>query len=216
MDIDECYDTIIYNIINLNKKLNTKCPNLSLRFEQLKKLPNYKDIVDFGLSEPSSDILCLYDSDQCVSNIYLDYYDNSIEISSYTDSDYAGFKFNKLLRCVIVIICKIIKIYNPRFKVIKSAAVNHLSAFTLIKNFNVSYNSGDTDTNIIVERLLSDVSIPLYNRIVSIYKIKLPDKKNMVLEIIILLDEYNLNQAVNIFNNLIDEGLLICQKSVAE
>ena len=132
-------DVVKEKIVDLNRILNTKCPNLELQCDNYYNLKGhisvYEDIPFDGL------IICLYYNGNCISSITLQIVKNGIvKIESQTDEHFQGKGFNKLLRCVAVIISAIL-ICNDTdapFKILRSEPVNPVSAWLLISNFKTN------------------------------------------------------------------------------
>jgi hypothetical protein len=137
------FEKIINKINELNIQIKKKCENLKL---DLINSFGYDDkIVQLGYSTDL--ILCLYYYDKCISSIILEINTNTnkITISSKTDKYFGNYKFNKLLRCIIILIGDLLICNNNLTKItaIKSIAVNHISAWLLISNFNVHIEDND-------------------------------------------------------------------------
>ena len=132
-------DVVKEKIVDLNRILNTKCPNLELQCDNYYNLKGhisvYEDIPFDGV------IICLYYNGNCISSITLQVAQNGIvKIESQTDEHFQGKGFNKLLRCVAVIISAIL-ICNDTdapFKILRSEPVNPVSAWLLISNFKTN------------------------------------------------------------------------------
>ena len=81
-------------------------------------------------------ILCLNNSKGCISHIIIKHDENdenTLVISSKTNSDYRNKKYNKLLRCVVIIISELL--YTNIEKIVSNAE-NPISAYLLITYFN--------------------------------------------------------------------------------
>jgi hypothetical protein len=122
-------ETIDINIkdklVELNNKLNLKCPNLMISYDPFKmqinlikmnenKIISYIKLTPFFLE----DIL-------------------RINIDSLTIEGYGGKKYNKFLRSILIIITTILFCENnKKIDFIYSQALNVISAWLLISNFN--------------------------------------------------------------------------------
>ena len=131
-------------IIRINEKLQKKCPELSVvfknQYDMKGQLTTYLSGI-FSSSRNDSLVLCLYYNNNCISSITFNYYrsSNSIEISSRTAGKYEGKKYNKLLRILTIIICRILICENTNIKYITSSPENWISAWLLIDNFEVKF-----------------------------------------------------------------------------
>ena len=88
-------------------------------------------------------ILCLYYNENCISSIILIYKDeDTIGIDSNTYNNYQGNKYNTLLRAIVVILSSYIICNSKNISKISSNAINPISAWLLISNFDVTYSCG--------------------------------------------------------------------------
>lgn len=134
-------------IDKLNKSLIVKCPELLLKLDFGYKLD--KNIKTLGPSLHSL-ILCLYYKEKCISNIVLIYKDNNIlEIESFTEENMRNKKYNKLLRCIIIIIASYLKCQDNKIHYVLSRAVNPQSAWLLMDSFNFKVNYRPVNTPLI-------------------------------------------------------------------
>jgi hypothetical protein len=125
-------------IEQLNKMLKEKkgCNDLTieLNYYHSINLPN-SELTEYNITFQSL-ILCLSNREGCVSFIILnesDINDGNLEIDSETYTRHENKKYNKLLRCVIIIISEFL---YPNIEKITSHAINPISAYLLIKYFN--------------------------------------------------------------------------------
>lgn len=127
---------------DLNNVLKTKCPNLELEFDYMYNLNCVK--VNKPFSVLKKVILCLNNSEGCISSIVLDINekDRSVEISSNTDKIYENKKYNKLLRAVIIML---VHSLNIDIDYIISNAVNPISAYLLVKYFKAIIPNNETN-----------------------------------------------------------------------
>ena len=125
-------------ITELNQLLKVKCNNL-LSFK-LDYLYNMTGQISKFNTFPSDIILCLYYDENCISSISLKFTDNnnSLALYSKTNELFEGNKFNKLLRAVVVMIGGLIIYDSQPFKTINSYAINPISAWLLISNYDVT------------------------------------------------------------------------------
>ena len=91
---------------------------------------------------PKTLLLCAFRNNICVSSMIIDYYNGAIEIFSRTKRGHNGNKLNKLLRAVIIIICKNI---HADTKYIRSEAANPISAYLMVKYFNAEDAGGKVE-----------------------------------------------------------------------
>lgn len=140
--------------------LKTLCgKSLSLRFDFLdsitKDIPVENiDVYDME-SNKSALILCLFHGEKCISSISckINIPENAIEISSKTNSNYQGKKYNLFLRSAIIIIISQLQYEHQRktrsksktqFQKIISRAVNPISILSMAKHFYASNEKFDT------------------------------------------------------------------------
>lgn len=122
-------------VLELTRILQTKCPNLSLHLDYIYNMhpPNNRFVL-WGTIYPNPYllVLCLYNEHGCISSISINLEDESINIGSVTDSKFEGKKYNKLLRCVIILISVLLPLHISR---IISGALNPISAYLLLTYF---------------------------------------------------------------------------------
>ena len=141
-------------LASLNNQLQRKCPALSLRFGKGHELPGdielfgfYSD-TDTGAKETKNLflwgewLLCLYYEGNCVSSIKLNFvFDEKTEIviESKTHDSYQRKKYNTILRVVLLLLAEYIvcKDDGDAPKVVQSLAINPISAWVLLNNFDV-------------------------------------------------------------------------------
>jgi hypothetical protein len=141
--LPKCHNTInLHNLTNakekikeINQMLNKKCDNLHIDIDYLYnlKLPNNNINTFDVMYSPYTLYLCLNNDVGCVSSITCDVDKHSVSIDSKTKRDFEGKKYNKLLRCILIIIAK--EIYS-NINSINSLAINAISAHLLIYYFN--------------------------------------------------------------------------------
>merc|ERR1711916_139680 len=117
----EIYDSIKINTTDeilekINKELHEPSdygevtfPELSLEFNTYEEMTKGKEMSDFDIYDKSKKpalLLCLLHNGKCISSISckINAEDNAIEISSKTNKEYEGKKYNLFLRCAIVLI----------------------------------------------------------------------------------------------------------------
>lgn len=83
-------------------------------------------------SDPSSLIRCLYNEFGCMSSIMITIDDASIMIDSATDSSFSGRKYNKLVRCTLIILSLLL---SKHIKRVTSHSINPISAYLSVKYF---------------------------------------------------------------------------------
>jgi hypothetical protein len=122
-------------LLELNKKLIKKCGDvLSLELDYVYNMHPPNNIMHtFGMVVPKSLVLCLNHSDGCISSITISIKDDKISIDSETAEKFQFKKYNKLLRCIVIIISKLI---SPEATELVSSAINPISAYLMINTFN--------------------------------------------------------------------------------
>lgn len=146
----------------------------------------------------------------CISSIILGQEDdNVIEIDSKTDKQYRGKKYNKLLRCVSIIIGNLITCNNTKNKIIKSYAVSAVSAWLLIGSYDVKLDDISINKlNAIRDTYSSSEPKPsLQNIIAKHYQVNDPSMLSIELE----LTDRNIEKANKIFadqTNKMDSGIV--------
>ena len=126
----------LFDIVEeLNQKIQNKCNQLKL------------DVKQQMIDNISSLLVCLYYEDICISQITLNFLRsiNYMEISSKTLDEYTLRKYNKLLRAIIILLSNHIKIGDRPLEYIKSDVVNYISAWTLNKEYQITYNDKKYD-----------------------------------------------------------------------
>jgi hypothetical protein len=134
-------------IKELNIELRKKCPDLFLKiapyYDFLQPMYRYGYLIDIAVSGRNYEtlILALCNEKECISTIEILINSSSGEISinSKTDPKHEGNKYNKLLRCVLIIVALEIKGFDS----LQSASFNPISAWLLQKYSNASIKPGD-------------------------------------------------------------------------
>ena len=125
-----------YKLFDINKKLNNKCKHLYVEINFAYEFDNIT--ANNFLQTNSKDLLlCLNYKNICISSLKLDIEDDTITLSSSTDKNYEGYKFNKLLSTILILIAKYI---NPNIIKIEAYAVNPISAYLQLKVFKATTN----------------------------------------------------------------------------
>lgn len=134
-------------------------------------------------------MLCLYHRNSCISSVTLNIKDTTITIESKTHEDYESKKFNKLMRCITIIICdKLICNIGEKLKTIVSYPINKISSWLLISNFETHiFDSEEQPINLD----MSNLKIQIFGDKIKIGKIIVP------------LNENNISKAYVLFNKLI-------------
>lgn len=119
----------------LNAVLKSKCSVLTLQFGTLSEMQSLTQTME--LYDESSEIhhvLCLMKRKQCIASISMKRGNHgAIEISSKTDPQFEGRKFNIWLRVCVLLIAK-----RLGASVITSRAVNPISIFVMSKYFHAT------------------------------------------------------------------------------
>jgi hypothetical protein len=133
-------------IAGINQRLAQRCPDLSIQIgtvatiESSTKTATQYTMVRGSITRNRSAkiLLCLNKSGMCISSIeiYPMPYEDFININSRTATSEEGKKYNKLLRTVLVLIAGSIR----GVRRIHSIAVNPISAWLLINNYQVDIN----------------------------------------------------------------------------
>ena len=145
----EIYDSIhidtTENILEkINDILHDKIPELSLEFNTYEEMTKGKEMSNFDIYDKSKKpalLLCLLENGKCISSISckINPEDNAIEISSKTNKEYEGKKYNLFLRCAIVlIITHLMYGDGTYFEKIISRAVNPISIYSMIAHFEAT------------------------------------------------------------------------------
>jgi len=135
----ECFQSLNLNLAQetideLNRVIQVKCKGLTLTLDYVYDIKPPQGRLTFMVPTNPTDLyLCLNNSVGCISSINLDYDSDSITINSSTSDECQRKNYNKLLRCVVMIIAPLL---SANFKTIKSFAVNTISAYSLIRYFD--------------------------------------------------------------------------------
>jgi len=127
-------------LVILNKQIYNKCKYLKISFDIIEKTYSKKFKTYIIIDNEYK--LSLYYKNKLISTILLLYHTyDALEIRSNTVEKYEGNKFNKLLRMIIILLSSLI--ICKKFDIIElySQAVNPISAWLLINNFNTVYSA---------------------------------------------------------------------------
>tara|TARA_B110000208_G_C11698755_1_gene405057 strand:+ start:118 stop:1200 length:1083 start_codon:yes stop_codon:yes gene_type:complete len=127
-------------LVDLNIKLEKKCPKLKLEFNKLNDLTDETIISEINSDDEYS--LCLFKESKCLSIISFKYepFEEGYVINSNTDKHEYQKKYNKLLRAVLIIISNLIKgCGGIRIRII-SLAINSISAYTLTSSYDYKFD----------------------------------------------------------------------------
>jgi len=141
-----------YGIVDkIETILKSRCDNLlSLKFDFYDVMTQGKSIDDFDIydienySKNPAVILCLFHNEKCISSISckINAIENAIEISSKTNENYQGKKYNLFLRYALVLIISNLYYTNNgmpiKFQKIISRAINPISILSMAKHFDAS------------------------------------------------------------------------------
>ena len=201
-------NTGTYGINQLNTLLQQKCPNLSLNINHT----NYNSLR-----------LCLIYKTECISKIELEYndIDKTMTIDSDTNREYEGNKYNKFLRSAVILISTLIVCANEqKINLIRSVAINPISAWLLISNFQTTYTDVDDDedeqgvfNNEKYDELLFKNKLKFKELLFKLLPIDGYSELNAII-VKIPINEINIQNAINILTFLItsNEGSLVCPK----
>jgi hypothetical protein len=160
----------------VNKNINKKCDGYHIEVNYYDKLKgkihslyhnNNNNSVFSGKERYL--MICLYHNTTCVSNLF---FENStingkkiIEINSFTTNNYEKKSYNSLLRAIGIYVASL----TFSVKNIYSSAMNPISAWALIKNYNVSIVNIDS-LNTEMEQTLVKKTFPTFYSIEEYYK----------------------------------------------
>lgn len=190
----KCNDELF---LNFDYIYNLKPPDNSIQ----NKIYKYNDELH---TKPNDLLLCLYNSQGCISSIEVFINDGVIKINSKTKEDMENKKYNKLLRSAIVIISKCIDKNN---NAVESEAVNYISAWLMIKTFNgtVVYNYKFFN---FLQKEQKDQENITFDDIKTYYRMP----NNEGLTILVDTNDDNIRNAETVFNNVIDDVNFGCIK----
>jgi hypothetical protein len=135
---------------DLNTQLN--CINYNVSIDYAFNLKN-TEVYSYSKILTDNLLICIFTNDNvCVSSLELnvDIEDGIIEINSRTKEEFQKKQMNKLLRTIIVLIATQI---NSNITVIKSSAVNPISAHLMINTLNAIPYEEDSNDEIPIDKL---------------------------------------------------------------
>jgi hypothetical protein len=182
-------DTAKAIINDLNTDLHLTCPNFSLNIDYVFSLPDPSLVTAYSENIRASKLLlCLFIGNNCISSLDLDIGDvrHEISISSRTYKPYEARKFNKLLRSVSIIIAKAI---DPTMQFVTSDAINPISAYLMIHSLNAVYKDNQGH--------------PILDKNSTFDEISAEMKKTKDIESSVELNDENIQNAVDVFNDTI-------------
>lgn len=139
-------------LVELNARLQTKCPSLRLDIREL--IPDdYTSLI--RRRSRGFLILCLYYNDQCISDCIYYYNSNSIniiEIDRETSRDYMKRKYMSLLSSILFMTASMI-ICSTRIDNLYFFSINPITAYYLLNKFNFSIDYADYPDNFRIEFL---------------------------------------------------------------
>ena len=131
----------------LNTLLKKKCSNLEIRVGMMTEMVG--EINAYSKKLKNSILICLYYNNNCMASIQLNSIEGGtmVELRSFTNEMYEGNKYNSLLRYILMVIGNTITFNgNPITKVI-SDAINPISYYLIMKNFDILPLIIDNDGN---------------------------------------------------------------------
>ena len=197
-------------LLELNEKLIKKCGDvLSLELDYVYNMHPPNNIMHtFGMAFPKSLVLCLNHADGCISSITISIKDDKISIDSGTAEKFQFKKYNKLLRCIVIIISKLI---SPAATELVSSAINPISAYLMINTFNgfIPQNGEKNDMffKFLKTKNIDDI-YSLKENMISIFKQYKKVNNNFMLTIQVDLTHKNIEFAEYKFDTILTE--LLC------
>lgn len=202
-------------IDELNIMIKKKCPELSLKLDFQYKLPG--DII-ISNSALETLLLCLYYKGNCISSIAITYKEtNILEIDSFTHEQMEGNKYNKILRCVIIIVASKLTCQNNKINEIISNAVNPISAWLLISNF-ITQIEYDNELFLFINDMKQTNIFELYDNpnkkreefkklLFNLYQKVTRESGELLLPIRLQIYDNNVKIAYNLFHQLLEDGI---------
>lgn len=208
-DSEGCYNANLVCIKDrlheLNQVLQINCPKLHLEMDDFYKM----DGIEINNYNNEDYILCLYMNEKCISKIKLKYIGTDmLEISSSTDEKYEGKKYNKLLRIVSVIIAPKLNCNGNLITALKSDAINPISAWLLISNFDVNYTVNPPE----LWELMENKDTNFKDAVFKVYDVAEKMNEELSFEIIVKLSSNNIRTANKLFLDITNNinGSIIC------
>jgi hypothetical protein len=122
----------------INKHLQNKCDeSYEIRISQYRHRDESAVVFDEANSHEYQILLCLYHNKRCVSSITGKYNkaSSSMILSSKTDAQYEGKKFNLYLRTIFIYLMCFVR---PTIQKIVSYATNPISIYTMYKHYHAT------------------------------------------------------------------------------
>jgi hypothetical protein len=193
-------------IQELNLLLKEKCTNLTLQLDYVYNMD--VPVLTRNLNSPKSLLLCLNNNEGCISSILISISKSDIIISSDTLLRYEGKKYNKLLRCVIIIISKLL---SDSFQNVISIAINPISAYLFMKLGGIIPH--DDESNEPFFTFLNERGIELnsetnYRELFDTYKKNMINPEDFGLIVYIPLTPENIENAGIIFNQILNNEII--------
>lgn len=181
--------------------INLQSRNIEIGLDYIYDMSKYNEIHYFGASSRdagSTLLLCINCNSNCVASLIIkyDYKSNNIYLDAFTNSQYEGRNMNALLHSILIIISK--RIYPSAISLV-SVAVNPVSAHIMLKYFNATM-----------------IHEPIYNsKDILDQSSKFEDIKSVVdryngISVAVLLNEENISNAENKFEEFISHGRISC------
>jgi hypothetical protein len=196
-------------IQELNILLKEKCTNLTLQLDYVYNM-DIPILVNNVSNNTTALLLCLNNNEGCISSIVISIYETYIIISSDTLLRYENKKYNKLLRCVVVIISKLLSVSLQN---VISHACNTISAYLFMKLGGRIPHDHD-EINEPFFTFLNEKKIDLnsetdYRKLFDIYKeYKESMNDNFELTVYIPITPENIENAGIIFNKILDNEII--------
>jgi len=189
-------------ISQLNTLLKQKCNGLDLQIDYLYNMhPPQNKLVSHGNgNNPYSLILCLFNDSGCISSIEITIDDNVMLINSKTEREYENNRYNKLLRCVVIIISPLLVMGEDI--IVRSLAINPISAYLLIKYFGGTVP--DIDDNKVLLSFFKDNNISVGSSM-ELDSLMRYTASEFMLVVDILVNETNSQNAIIMFNKTVNE-----------
>jgi hypothetical protein len=178
----------------LNILLSKKCRDLRIVVDYRY---NLKGRVTTYSRNDSSLIICLYQRDHCISSITMSMYRDIIYISSRTEREYEGRKYNRLLRAVAILIAPLVKSGTVTPVRIVSEAESAVSVWLLMRYFGGQMTAGDNPD---LPEDITDDNLKTYESIASTFA----RHADLMIMISVALNDTIMKLAIGEFNKLVD------------
>jgi len=196
-------DRMTNRIANMNERIHEHCKSLSLKFDHLYNLPG--EINSFAESDVLT--LCLYYKGDCVSSIQVVYtFPGTVSIDSKTGNSHQKKGYNKFLRAAVIILCDVLNCNENKISSIRSLAINPISAWVLVENFDVTFKEYDD----LVEELarLKD----LHPELTEFQTFEMVFNKYDALIIDVEVNDDNIKKAKDLFMTMLKTNKVVCPK----